>query len=115
MSSPAERPIERAVCVYCASRRLAHPDYPAAARAPLEALLEPTTPILLGLSRHPIVLVTTRGFFTALTDIPNRAAEARFMAPRPLMMWQVVGAPEEVPGALPSAPAWSAQARSFAA
>ena len=32
MTPPAERPIERAVCVYCASSRLAHPDYRAAAR-----------------------------------------------------------------------------------
>ena len=31
------------------------------------------------------------------------------------MMWQVVASPEEVPGALASAPAWSAQARDFAA
>ena len=32
MSEAAERPVERAVCVYCASSRLAHPDYRAAAR-----------------------------------------------------------------------------------
>src|SRR3977135_954119 len=32
MRSPAEGPIGRAVCVYCASSRLAHPDYRAAAR-----------------------------------------------------------------------------------
>src|ERR1700704_741397 len=38
MSLPAERPIERAVCVYCASSRLAHPDYRAAARRVGEVL-----------------------------------------------------------------------------
>jgi uncharacterized protein (TIGR00730 family) len=32
MSQAAERPVERAVCVYCASSRLAHPDYRSAAR-----------------------------------------------------------------------------------
>src|SRR5258708_19203359 len=32
MRSPAERPIERAVCGYCASSPLPHPDYRAAAR-----------------------------------------------------------------------------------
>src|SRR6202049_5292947 len=32
MSPAAERPIERAVCVYCASSRIAHRDYRAAAR-----------------------------------------------------------------------------------
>jgi hypothetical protein len=41
--------------------------------------------------------------------------EERFMDPRHLLMWQVVGAPEEVPAALVSAPAWSAEARHFAA
>jgi hypothetical protein len=30
-------------------------------------------------------------------------------------MWQVVAEPEEVPAALARAPAWSANARSFAA
>ena len=44
-----------------------------------------------------------------------RAVEERFMDPRHLMMWQVVATPEEVPAALANAPAWSAQARSFAA
>jgi hypothetical protein len=37
------------------------------------------------------------------------------MDPRHLMMWQVVATAEEVPAALASAPAWTAQARSFAA
>jgi hypothetical protein len=37
------------------------------------------------------------------------------MDPRHLDMWQVVATPEEVPEALASAPAWSAEARSFAA
>ncbi len=32
MSPSAEHPVERAVCVYCASSRIAHPDYRAAAR-----------------------------------------------------------------------------------
>jgi hypothetical protein len=34
---------------------------------------------------------------------------------RHLDMWQVVAEPEEVPGALERAPAWAAEARSFAA
>ncbi len=200
MSSPAERSIEPAVCVYCASSRLAHPEYRAAARrlgevlagqgvgivygggavgsmgaladgalshggrvigilprfmaelewghkgltdlklvedlrtrkhmmltlsqaaialpggsGTLEELLEAITLKRLGLYLNPIVLVNTRGFFTALLDVLNRAVEERFMDRRHLMMWQVVGTPEEVPGALASAPAWSAQARDFAA
>ena len=200
MRSPAERPIERAVCVYCASSRLAHPDYRAAARrlgevlagqgvgivygggavgsmgaladgalshggrvigvlprfmadlewghkgltdlqlvedlrtrkhmmltlsqaaialpggsGTLEELLEAITLKRLGLYLNPIVLVNTRGFFTPLLDVLTRAVEEHFMDPRHLMMWQVVATAEEVPGALASAPAWTAQARSFAA
>src|SRR2546421_5243445 len=162
MSSPAERSVERAVCVYCASSRLAHPDYRAAARrlgevlagqgvgivygggavgsmgaladgavshggrvigilprfmaelewghkrlthlqlvedlrtrkhmmltlsqaaialpggsGTLEELLEAITLKRLGLYLNPIVLVNTRGFFTALIDMLNRAVEER--------------------------------------
>ena len=200
MTQAAERPIERAVCVYCASSRLAHPDYRAAARrlgevlaaegvgivygggavgsmgaladgalgqggrvigilprfmadlewghkgltdlqlvedlrtrkhmmltlsqaaialpggsGTLEELLEAITLKRLGLYLNPIVLVNTRGFFTPLIEVLNRAVDEHFMDPRHLLMWQLVDTPEEVPAALASAPAWSAQARSFAA
>ena len=200
MSPAAERPVERAVCVYCASSRISHPDYRAAARrlgevlagqgvgiiygggavgsmgaladgalgaggrvigilprfmadlewghkgltdlqlvedlrtrkhlmltlsqaaialpggsGTLEELLEAITLKRLGLYLNPIVLVNTRGFFTPLLEMLARAVEERFMDPRHLKMWQVVAAPEEVPAALASAPAWSADARQFAA
>jgi len=197
---PAERVPEPAVCVYCASSRIAHPDYRSAARrlgevlagegvaivygggavgsmgaladgalarggrvigilprfmaelewghkglsdlelvedlrtrkhrmltlsqaaialpggsGTLEELLEAITLKRLGLYLNPIVLVNTRGFFTPLLELLTRAVDERFMDPRHLRMWQVVTAPEEVPAALASAPAWSAQARDFAA
>ena len=201
MSSPAaERTIERAVCVYCASSRSAHPEYRAAARrlgevlaqqgigivygggavgsmgaladgalamggrvigilprfmadlewghrglsdlqlvedlrtrkhvmltlsqaaialpggsGTLEELLEAITLKRLGLYLNPIVLVNTRGFFSPLLELLGRAVDEHFMDPRHLLMWQVVATPEEVPAALATAPAWSAQARSFAA
>jgi uncharacterized protein (TIGR00730 family) len=201
MSSPAaERAIERAVCVYCASSRIAHPEYRAAARrlgevlaqqgigivygggavgsmgaladgalgmggrvigilprfmadlewghrgltdlqlvedlrtrkhvmltlsqaaialpggsGTLEELLEAITLKRLGLYLNPIVLVNTRGFFSPLLELLGRAVDEHFMDPRHLLMWQVVATPEEVPAALATAPAWSAQARSFAA
>ncbi|MFZ0007478.1 MAG: TIGR00730 family Rossman fold protein [Steroidobacteraceae bacterium] len=199
MSSPRP-PIERAVCVYCASSRQAHPDYRAAAHrlgevlanagigiiygggavgsmgaladgalarggrvtgilpqfmadlewghrrltelqlvedlrtrkhlmltlsqaaialpggsGTLEELLEAITLKRLGLYVNPIVLVNTRGFFAPLLALLEQAVSERFMDPRHLDMWQVVATPEEVPEALASAPAWSAQARSFAA
>jgi uncharacterized protein (TIGR00730 family) len=200
MSHIPERAIERAVCVYCASSRIAHPDYRAAARrlgevlagqgvgivygggaagsmgaladgalshggrvvgilprfmadlewghrgltelqlvedlrtrkhlmltlsqaaialpggsGTLEELLEAITLKRLGLYLNPIVLVNTRSFFSPLLELLTRAVEERFMDPRHQLMWQVVATPEEVPQALASAPAWSAQARRFAA
>jgi uncharacterized protein (TIGR00730 family) len=193
-------PIERAVCVYCASSRSAHPDYRAAARrlgevlaaegvgivygggatgsmgaladgalarggrvigilprfmadlewghkgltdlqlvedlrtrkhmmltlsqgaialpggsGTLEELLEAITFKRLGLYLNPIVLVNTREFFTPLIEQLARAVEESFMDERHLLMWQVVATPEEVPAALANAPAWSAEARAFAA
>jgi len=81
----------------------------------LEELLEAITFKRLGLYLNPIVLVNTRGFFTPLIEQLARAVEESFMDQRHLLMWQVVATPEEVPAALASAPAWSAEARAFAA
>jgi len=80
----------------------------------LEELLEAITLKRLGLYLNPILLVNTRGFFSPLLELLERAVEERFMDPRHRLMWQVVGTPEEVPTALANAPAWSAEARSFA-
>jgi uncharacterized protein (TIGR00730 family) len=81
----------------------------------LEELLEAITLKRLGLYLNPIVLVNTRGFFTPLLTLLEQAVAERFMDRRHLSMWQVVGSPEEVPEALASAPAWSEDARGFAA
>lgn len=81
----------------------------------LEELLEAITFKRLGLYLNPIVLVNTRGFFAPLLALLEHAVEERFMDPRHRAMWQVVARPEEVPEALASAPAWSAEARGFAA
>jgi uncharacterized protein (TIGR00730 family) len=81
----------------------------------LEELLEAITLKRLGLYVNPIVLVNTRGFFQPLIELLSRAVEERFMDERHLHMWQVVAQPEEVPQALETAPAWTAEARSFAA
>ena len=80
----------------------------------LEELLEAITLKRLGLYLNPILLLNTRGYFTPLLELLSSAVEERFMHPRHLLMWQVVSAPEEVPAALASAPAWSPEARSFA-
>jgi len=81
----------------------------------LEELLEAITLKRLGLYLNPIVLVDTRGFFQPLIELLARAVEERFMDERHLKIWQVVARPEQVPQALETAPAWSAEARHFAA
>jgi len=81
----------------------------------LEELLEAITLKRLGLYLNPIVLVNTRGFFTPLVRLLDRAVDEHFMDPRHLTMWQVVDDADEVPGALLRAPGWSADSRSFAA
>ena len=81
----------------------------------LEELLEAITLKRLGLYLNPIVLVNTRGFFTPLLDVLDRAVNEHFMDPRHLLMWQVVDRADEVPGALRRASGWSADSRSFAA
>lgn len=81
----------------------------------LEELLEALTLKRLGLYLNPIVLVNTRDFYTPLVGVLRHAVEERFMDERHLLMWQTVATPEEVLPALRDAPAWSAQARSFAA
>ncbi|MGB6603509.1 MAG: TIGR00730 family Rossman fold protein [Steroidobacteraceae bacterium] len=81
----------------------------------LEELLEAITLKRLGLYVNPIVLVNTRAFFTPLLTLLEHAVAEHFMDPRHLSMWQVVETPEEVPAALASAPAWSEEARAFAA
>jgi uncharacterized protein (TIGR00730 family) len=81
----------------------------------LEELLEAITLKRLGLYLNPIVLVNTRGFFAPLLALLEHAVQEHFMDTRHLQMWQVVERPEEVPEALAGAPAWSAEARRFAA
>ncbi len=81
----------------------------------LEELLEALSLKRLGLYLHPIVIVNTRGFFDPLIDLIGRAVDERFMDERHLDMWRVVREPEEVPHAIESAPAWTPDARSFAA
>jgi uncharacterized protein (TIGR00730 family) len=80
-----------------------------------EELLEAITLKRLGIFLGPIVLVNTRGFFDPLLALLANAVVERFMDERHLAMWQVVAEPEQVPSALAAAPAWSADARRFAA
>ena len=80
-----------------------------------EELLEAITLKRLGVFLGPIVIVNTRDYFAPLLALFAAAVRERFMDQRHLAMWQVVASPEAVPGALASAPPWSADARRFAA
>ncbi len=80
----------------------------------LEELLEVLTLKRLGLYVHPIILVNTRRFFAPLEELLTSAVNERFMDDRHHAMWQVVSEPDQVPAALVSAPAWSAEAQRFA-
>jgi uncharacterized protein (TIGR00730 family) len=80
----------------------------------LEELMEAINLKRLGLYLGPIVLVNTRRFYDPLVELLERAVAERFMDDRHRQMWQVVDEPEEVPGALSAAPAWSAAEVEFA-
>jgi uncharacterized protein (TIGR00730 family) len=80
----------------------------------LEELLEAITLKRLGLYLHPIILVNTRHFFDPLLDLLASAIAERFMDERHDAMWKAVAEPDEVPGAIAGAPAWSSAARGFA-
>ncbi|HEX5208154.1 MAG TPA: TIGR00730 family Rossman fold protein [Steroidobacteraceae bacterium] len=81
----------------------------------LEELLEAITLKRLGLFLGPIILVNTRGYFRPLLELLSHAVNEHFMDARHALMWQVASHPEEVPEALERAPAWTAEARNFAA
>ncbi|MBW2314936.1 MAG: TIGR00730 family Rossman fold protein [Deltaproteobacteria bacterium] len=79
-----------------------------------EELFEAITWKRLGLWSKPIILVNTRGFYDPAVALLERAVEEHFMDDRHRDMWQVVEGPEDVLGAIRSAPAWSDDAREFA-
>ncbi|MGD8346394.1 MAG: LOG family protein, partial [Lysobacterales bacterium] len=57
----------------------------------------------------------TNGYYDRLADFLDNAVLERFMAERHRDMWLLVDHPEDVIQALHDAPAWSADARKFAA
>lgn len=81
----------------------------------LEELFEAISLKRLGIFLGPIVLVNTSRFFDPLVELLERAISERFMDERHRAIWQVVAEPEDVLQAFADAPAWSAEARQFAA
>jgi len=81
----------------------------------LEELLEVITLKRLGQFLGPVVLINTNGYYDRLADFLDNAVLERFMGKRHLDMWSLVENPSDVIQALHDAPAWSADARKFAA
>lgn len=80
-----------------------------------EELFEVLTLKRLGLFLGPVVLVNTNAYFDGFVDFLQHSVRERFMAEQHLRMWSVVAEPEQVLEALHRAPAWSSEARDFAA
>ena len=80
----------------------------------LEELFEAITWKRLGLYMNPIVMVNVRGFFDRCASLLDHCVNERFMGEKHRSMWTLVDAPEDVPEAIRSAPAWSGEARDFA-
>ena len=81
----------------------------------LEELLEVITLKRLGQFLGPILLLNTNGYYERFAAFLENAVEERFMSPRHREMWSMIDEPEQVPQALAEAPAWSEDARQFAA
>ncbi|MBD3289936.1 TIGR00730 family Rossman fold protein [candidate division KSB1 bacterium] len=81
----------------------------------LEELLEAITWKRLGILIQPIILINTNKFFNPLLLLFEQMIENNFLDPRHRSMWTVVESPDNVIGAIESAPVWSPRAKSFAA
>jgi uncharacterized protein (TIGR00730 family) len=81
----------------------------------LEELFEAITWKRLGLYGGPIVMVNTLGFYTPCVKFLESCIERRFMDERHRAMWSLVDQPEQVLGAIASAPPWPHENRDFAA
>lgn len=81
----------------------------------LEELMEAITLKRLGIYLNPIVLLNTRGFFDPLLELLRHCIRERFLNPQHEAMWTAVDDPAAVLPAIRNAPAWSEDARTFAA
>jgi hypothetical protein len=80
-----------------------------------EELFEVLTLKRLGLFLGPVVLVNTNAYFDRFVDFLQHSVRERFMSEQHLGMWSLVNEPEQVIEAMHRAPAWSSDARDFAA
>lgn len=80
----------------------------------LEELFEVLTLKRLGQFLGPVVLINTRGYYTRMVELLQYSIGERFMSGEHLRMWSLVEDPATLLDAFRAAPAWSAEARSFA-
>jgi uncharacterized protein (TIGR00730 family) len=81
----------------------------------LEELFEAITWKRLGLYFGPVVLVNVNRFFDPCIELLNRCVDEHFMDEKHRAMWSVAADPDAVMETLREAPAWSRDARNFAA
>ena len=79
----------------------------------LEELFEAITLKRLGLYFNPIVLLNTRGYYTALAQFLETTISERFMNPEHAAMWSMVDRPEDVLPEIRGTPRWHENARVF--
>lgn len=81
----------------------------------LEELLEAITLKRLGLFTKPIIILNIRGYYDPLLSMLDRSVQEGFMNNRHSQMWTVLDNPAAIVETIKAAPAWSADAISFAA
>lgn len=81
----------------------------------LEELLEVITWKQLGLYLNPIILLNTKGYFTPLLEMMQRAVDDHFMRIQHAAIWRVAQTPEEAVEMLFTTPRWDSSVRKFAA
>ena len=81
----------------------------------LEELLELITWKQLGLSRKPLVILNTGGYFDPLLSQLDRAVEEHFMRPEHRDIWRLAATPDEALRLCRETPLWDASASKYAA
>ena len=81
----------------------------------LEELLEVITWKQLGLYLNPIILLNSKGYFTPLLEMMQRAVDEHFMRIQHAAIWRVAQTPEEAVEMLFTTPRWDSSVRKFAA
>lgn len=79
----------------------------------LEELLEIITWKQLGLYKHPIIILNTNNYFSALLEMFDNMIEQNFMHKRYQDMWRVVNTPEEAMAELSKETPWFSHLTKF--